>query len=311
MTATVPVPIIASLAAASPPAEERTLYTLLDIYEREILSQKGSWTIYTTHLLYRRVRVQLGDLALTELTPEVLRAWRDTLRGRYGPSTVRRYLYALRGPLTSAVRYYGWLSANPMDKVLFPSDPDGRIRYLSPEEQGRLLAACRRSDNPYLYPAVLVALHTGGRKNEVMHLRWRDVDLTQGVVRFMHTKNKERRAVPVAGAALASLRERSRGQQPDAWVFPAHDGRKPIHIEAAWQTAKRRAGLADFHFHDLRHTAASYLAMSGATLLDIATILGHKSMKMVKRYSHLSTGHLAGVMERMTQTFLPSPEERP
>jgi integrase len=289
----------------------RTLYELLDLYEREILSQKAPWTIYTTHLIYRRMRVAFGNILLTELTPELLRAWRDALSARHSPSTVRRYLYALRGPLTSAVRYYGWLSENPMNKVLFPSDPDGRIRYLSLEESARLLAACRRSDNPYLYPAVLVALHTGGRKNEVMHLRWRDVDLTQGVVRFMRTKNGERRAVPVAGAALASLRTRGEGQRPDAWVFPRHDGLKPILIESAWQVAKRRAGLVDFHFHDLRHTAASYLAMSGASLLEIASILGHRNMKMVQRYSHLSTGHLAEVMKRMTQTFLSSPEERP
>jgi integrase len=285
-----------------------TLPELLDLYEREILSQKAPWTIYTTHLIYRRMRVAFGDISLADLTPELLRAWRDTLRARYGPSTVRRYLYALQGPLTSAVHYYGWLSANPMAKVQFPSDPDGRIRYLSPEEQGRLLAACRRSDNPYLYPAVLLALATGGRKNEVMFLRWRDVDLTQGVVRFMRTKNGERRAVPVAGAALASLRERSVGKQPDLWVFPRHDGLKPIGIESAWQTAKRRAGLTNFHFHDLRHTAASYLAMSGASLLEIATILGHRNMKMVQRYSHLSTGHLAGVMERMAQSWLPTEE---
>jgi integrase len=114
----------------------------------------------------------------------------------------------------------------------------------------------------------------------------------------------------VTGAALTSLRERSVGKRADLWVFPAHDERKPIGIERAWQTAKRRAGLTDFHFHDLRHTTASYLAMSGASLLEIAAVLGHRSLKMVQRYAHLTTGHLSTVMARMEDTFLHR-EERP
>jgi len=104
------------------------------------------------------------------------------------------------------------------------------------------------------------------------------------------------------GPALDAVAEwcNDRPQIPDALVFPGRlDPTKPLDFERAWQTALKRAGLEDFRFHDLRHCAASYLAMNGASLAEIAEVLGHKSLQMVKRYSHLSHEHTASVIERM------------
>ena len=88
-------------------------------------------------------------------------------------------------------------------------------------------------------------------------------------------------------------------------VFPsAIKPQKPIEIRKSWLNALEKAGIEDFRFHDLRHSTASYLAMNGATLAEIAEVLGHKTLAMVKRYSHLSEAHTAGVLERMNQKFL-------
>ena len=84
-------------------------------------------------------------------------------------------------------------------------------------------------------------------------------------------------------------------------VFPDPTGTRPADIRAAWQDAVRRAGIENFRFHDLRHSAASYLAMNGASLLEIAEVLGHKTLAMVKRYAHLSEAHTRGVVERMNR----------
>ena len=84
-------------------------------------------------------------------------------------------------------------------------------------------------------------------------------------------------------------------------VFPRPDGQKPAYIETAWREALRAAEIDDFRFHDLRHSAASYLAMNGATLAEIASVLGHKTLQMVKRYSHLSDAHVRGVVTRMNE----------
>jgi len=84
-------------------------------------------------------------------------------------------------------------------------------------------------------------------------------------------------------------------------VFPGPTGKKPLGIHDAWKNAVKRAEIADFRFHDLRHTFASYLAVNGASLLEIAELLGHKNLNMVKRYAHLSEAHTAGVVARMNE----------
>jgi integrase len=82
-------------------------------------------------------------------------------------------------------------------------------------------------------------------------------------------------------------------------VFPGRIPGEPVNIENHWQKALKTAGIENFRFHDLRHSAASYLAMNGATLPEIAGVLGHKSLQMVGRYAHLSEAHTANVVERM------------
>ena len=108
--------------------------------------------------------------------------------------------------------------------------------------------------------------------------------------------------------ALELLQERSGIRRIDnPYVFPAQRrmGKppKPIDIDGAWKRAIKRSGVEDFRFHDLRHTAASYLAMSGASLSSIAKILGHKSLSMTMRYAHISDDHASGDLEKMTASI--------
>jgi len=141
------------------------------------------------------------------------------------------------------------------------------------------------------------------RQGEITSLQWSDVDLIAGFVSLSQTKNGERRAVPLVGPALHALKARViQLNGESALVFPGttNTGR-PIDIRTPWETALRRASISNFRFHDLRHSAASYMAMSGASPLDIAGLLGHKTLQMVRRYSHLSSQHLSGVVAKMNQ----------
>jgi integrase len=159
---------------------------------------------------------------------------------------------------------------------------------------------------PALAVVVLLAIATGARKGELLGLRWRDVDWARQQLVFHHTKNHERRTVPVRGEAWTRREAWAGGVVrigPD-WVFPRADGKKLLDIRYAWEQARAKAGLEDFRFHDLRHSTASYLAMSGASLVEIAEVLGHKTLQMVRRYAHLSEAHTAGVLERMVGRFL-------
>jgi integrase len=142
----------------------------------------------------------------------------------------------------------------------------------------------------------------------LLSLRWPDVDLKRGTLTFHQTKNGERRAVPLTGQALALMGQHAKVRRLDTMlVFPNATGKRPVGIREAFEGAVERAGIVDFRFHDLRHTFASYLAMNGASLLEIAEVLGHKTLAMVKRYAHLCEAHTRGVVERMNRAVFGEP----
>lgn len=196
----------------------------------------------------------------------------------------------------------GWLDDSPMRKVRKPKQPRGRVCFLSDEERKRLLTACQASRNPHLYTVVMLAFSCGARKGELVSLRWPDVDLKRGTLTFHQTKNGERRTVPLTSQALTLMQQHARVRRLDtSLVFPNAEGKQFYRFREAFENAVERAGIKDFRFHDLRHTAASYLAMSGASLVEIAEVLGHKTFNMVKRYAHLSEAHTRSVVERMNR----------
>lgn len=258
---------------------------------------------------------QLGQYALAEITPARLAKVRDQLMtaglaasGRpVGPATAVRYLAALSHVFSFAERELGWVSANPVRRVTRPREPQGRVRYLDREaELPRLLAAVSASADRRLGPLVVLALATGARQGELLGLRWRDLDLARGFATLNRTKNRDRRALVLTPPAVAALAELRKGKAfGNDLLFADAKGRRSF-PRKAWLAALREAGIGDLRFHDLRHCAASYLAMSGASLSEIAEILGHRTLAMVKRYSHLSPTHLRGVVQRMTERYLPS-----
>lgn len=182
---------------------------------------------------------------------------------------------------------------------------------MSDEERTNLLKACKESNNPYLYKVVILALSTGARKMEILSLQWSDIDFTRGQIVLHKTKNGERRVIPLRGLALDLMLEQERLKKDNCpYVFPSEivkkkkDGAlvyKPIDIRTAWVNALIRSNIKDFRFHDLRHSAASYLAMNGASLAEMADVLGHKTLQMVKRYAHLSEAHTGSVVARMNE----------
>ena len=292
-------------------AKRRTMAELIDRYIQDILPGKPkNIRIQTQQLEWWRD--QIGSYALADVTPSLIAEYRDklaagvTVRGtQRSPATVVRYLAALSHAFTIAVTEWEWLDDSPMRKVRKPTESRGRVRFLSDDERPRLLQACKESTNPYLYPVVVLALSTGMRQGEIMGLTWDVVDLNRGRAILHETKNGERRAVAITGHALELLKELGKVRRIDSkFIFPSKENapqkpQKPMDLRTPWETALKKSEIADFKFHDLRHSAASYLAMNGASLAEIAEVLGHKTLQMVKRYAHLSEGHTARVVESM------------
>ena len=246
-------------------------------------------------------RDNLGVYCLADITPPLIVECRDLLAESRSPATVVRYLAALSIVFTVAVNEWQWVEENPAKKVKRPTEPDGRVRFLSDGERQRLLIACKESSNQWLYMCVVLALSSGMRKAELMGLKWPDVNLKDGYLILHKTKNGTRRRVPLSGLALTLLKDHAKVRRLDSpLLFPSErNPLKPIGLRSAFEYAKDRADIKDFHFHDIRHCTASYLAMNGASLAEISEILGHKTLSMVKRYAHLSDGHVSGVIASM------------
>lgn len=282
-------------------AAHRTLSAVLVRYDREVLPTKSPRTALNQAIHLTWWQAQLGTTLLLELTPARLTACRDRLAQDRAPATVNRYLSTLSHALHVAVTEWQWLEESPLRRVRRLREPRGRVRYLTDDERTRLLQACQASSTPALYPLVVLALATGARKMELLRLTWRDVDLRRAQIALEQTKNRERRALPLTGLALQEVERLAKVRRLDtALLFPRADGRQPIDIRYAWAQALQAAGIPDCRFHDLRHSCASYLAMHGASLVEIAAVLGHKTLQMVQRYAHLSDAHTAGVVARMT-----------
>jgi len=245
----------------------------------------------------------LGDRPLAAVTPALLEQGKGLLKQRgIASSTQKRYLRQLGTVLSAAVRWH-LIEANPMREVQMPKENPGRVRFLDREEMPRFLEACRESACPGLFSAVLLALATGMRRGEMLKLTWDRVDLERGHVILDHTttKGKVTRGVPLTGEALEALREHARVRRLDcALVFPSHDGRKGFDFRHPFELALKQAEIRNFRWHDLRHTAASYMVMTGASLATVGTLLGHKTLQMTQRYSHLADDFLKAEVERMT-----------
>ena len=281
-------------------AAHHTLGELLDRYGREVLPTKSPRTAVNQAAQLAWWGAQLGTQRLTEVTPARLAACRDQLAVSRAPGTVNQYLASLSHAFSVAVTEWAWLEASPLRRVRHLREPRGRVRFLSEAERTRLLRACRASHNRTLYPLVVLALATGARKMELLQLTWRDVHLQRATITLQHTKNRVRRTLPLAALALVEVQTLAKVRRIDTpLLFPRADGQQPIDLRYAWAQALEAAQITDFRFHDLRHSAASYLAMNGASLVEIAEVLGHKTLQMVKRYAHLSVAHTAGVVARM------------
>ncbi len=246
-------------------------------------------------------RAELGDIQLTKITPELIALHRDRLLGAAcrghrhkrtkprSPATVRNYLIELGRLFALAVKELRVMEMNPCANVTKPKASAQVVRWLSDDERAALLAACKASESPDLYPFVLFALTTGARKGEIAALQWPHVDLKRRWAVFPTTKNGDARGVPLTTALCAVLDVRPR---TPAEVFP-------VDITKAWHTASARAGILNFRFHDLRHSCASALVQNSANLAEVATLLGHKGLAMTLRYSHVGNAGTSRLVDRV------------
>ena len=188
----------------------------------------------------------------------------------------------------------------------FFKENNQHLRFLEKDEIIKLIT---NGPEP-LKSIIIVALNTGMRRGEIMGLKWRDIDFRRGVIHLFNTKNGEKREVPMneeVKNALIGIRKHPKSE----YIFTKNDGRPYGDFKKSFFTALKKSDIKEFRFHDLRHTFASHLVMSGVDLNTVRELLGHKSLAMTLRYSHLSPSHKKHAVETLSKHLVPirSPEQ--
>lgn len=263
---------------------------------------KGRGHKWSIHQALDWWSLRFGDIDMADVTPTMVSQARDDLLTGYGASSVKKFLQALSGVYAMG-NDLGWVKGNPRVGVKTPSEPRARVRYLNDQEMTALLKQVRKCRNPALAVIVMLALCTGARRGELLALKWRDVDFERRRLYLMETKTDKPRAAHLIDQALDSLKAYAEAVDRKTYVFESKAG-NPLNISRTWQRILIGAKLEDFHFHDLRHSAASFLAMNGVPTVQIADILGHKTLAMVGRYAHLSEDSNRQALEAMADKFL-------
>lgn len=242
----------------------------------------------------------LGNITLADVESYQARLLASGLK----PATVNRRIACLKHMLNKATDW-DMLSNEVFAKirrVKLRKEENTRLRYLSVEEVNRLISFCP----PQLKPIVTIAVNTGMRKGEILNLTWNKVDLKHGFIILGDevVKSGKGRQIPINKPLMVDLKASFIQRRIDIpFVFPSPSGKAYVAINDPFKTACRKAGIKDFHFHDLRHTFASQAVMNGADLASIQKLLGHSTITMTMRYSHLSKDHLNKAVDILGDLF--------
>ncbi|NIO20521.1 MAG: tyrosine-type recombinase/integrase [Candidatus Aenigmarchaeota archaeon] len=247
---------------------------------------------------FKRIINHFGNRPLSEITRQDIERFRAILLQDLKAATVNRYMALLKNLFNKAI-VWGKCKHNPV-RGINQFKEIHRIRFLTEEEEGRLKSAF-----PDRYwPWVEVALHTGLRQSEQFQLRWENVNFQTRIITIPRSKDGGTRHIPINDQVmeiLGTFPSRLRTQ----WVFPSSTGKTPMNarnfVQRVFYPALRKAEIKDFRWHDLRHTFASRLVMAGEDLRTVQELMGHKTITMTQKYSHLSPAHLMKAVQRLVR----------
>lgn len=287
------------------PKKKLTVATLIERFRPQFEAKKSAaddkrYASYWTEAF--------GDLVADELRPSDVEAWRLKRQKQDGvaPATVNRAVAFLKRIYNLAIRDGVFEGMNPVAKVQQIRENNAVVRYLSDEEEAALRAVC----SPELWLRVEIAYLSGLRQGEQFGLRRSDLDFRARVITVRESKHGETRRVPMSDR-LAKLFRQQLATHESEWVWPGDDPSKPYLKTSAYtalQRACKKAGVAGFRWHDLRHTFCSRLAMAGESLATIQQVAGHKTITITQRYAHLSPEHNRAAMEKLAKGPKPAPD---
>jgi len=269
------------------PIKNHSFFQLAEEYKEWMQRQRS---FKSKSNLVKQLVSKYGNLPLRRFNMMLLEQFQtERLDKGNKPATINRFIATIKHMFTKAVDW-NMVEENILKsvrRVKLLEEKNRRLRFLSKDECQELVKHC----SPYMKPIVIMALNTGMRKGEILTLKWSNVDMKHRFILLENTKNGERREIPINGTLADAVSGLAR-RIDDGYVFYDPKTDKPYQcIKKGFATALRKAGIQDFHFHDLRHTFASHLVMAGVDITTIKELLGHKSLTMTMRYAHLAPSH--------------------
>lgn len=267
--------------------ERITLADLIKRYLKEVVPTKrhGETDTFALNLILRH---KVAKKRLSDLSPLDFTSYRNERLKTVSPATLKRQLTPVRHMFRHARDEWDIpIRDNPLSKVKLAGADSRRERRLREGELAKLLEAGKKTRNPLIVPIILFALETAMRRGEILALRCRDIDLERHSAAVRESKNGYSRTVPLSSAATAILTDAigcmgNDEKAKNGRLFPT----TPIALRLAWDRLTKRAEIDDLHFHDLRHEAISRLFELGLTVPEVASISGHRDMRMLFRYAH-------------------------
>lgn len=270
-------------------SENTTLFEALDRYAKEVSPLKKG------HIreLGRIKKLQSTNLAnryLATLRSADFAEFRDQKRAEgKAENTIRLDLALLSHLFNTARKDWGMENlANPVLNIKMPSGSNQRTRRLKNNEEKELFDELKKCRNKFIAPAVIFAIETGCRRGELLKLIWENVDLENQLALLTDTKNGESRTIPLSPLAIETLKQLKSENQSGKVFLVTADG-----LSRAFARCRNSLGIDDLKLHDLRHEATSRLFEKGLNTLEVATISGHKTLQMLKRYTHLRPADIA------------------
>jgi len=266
--------------------ERRTLRELVERFMKEHAPKVSECQRLLYRVSFRHLVDFFGDIVLSGITPKRINAYKQARKEKGGGApSINRSLTALSKAFSLAVKEWEWVKENPVSKVSREKENTGRDRWLTSDDEKRLM-----DNSPqWLRDIILFALHTGLRQDELLSLQWGRVNLFNKTIIIQESKNGKPRTIPLNLVALDILTEKAkvRSLKSDlVFLSSATTKIEKRNLRRAFETALQKASIEDFHFHDLRHTFATRLAQRGIDIYKISKLLGHVNITMTQRYAH-------------------------
>lgn len=278
--------------------EKITLAEMATIYMKNYSepSKKSHWR---DKISLKNILSVLGNKYLHEVISLDIEKYKAKRLKEVKGSTINRELACLKSIYNKAMEW-GKIDRNPVTKVKLFRENNGRIRFLNQQEMKRLISTAAN----HLKPIIIIAVNTGMRKSEILNLKWEDIDFNQKIITIRNSKHGDKREVPMNSIVYDILWDLSQGKSNDSFLFTKPGGRRLRDIKSSFKGAVKRANIKNFRFHDLRHTFASHLVMQGSDFKTVQELMGHKTIQMTLRYSHLSPDHKRKAVEDLEKNIV-------